>query len=138
MAARLGARATDAVHADGSALDFGPERDVNEMMKTSTSGAGETPERQCACPHCSGGAATRGERGQRVRVTLPISGWSCGGAEAQIVEAALAKVPGVVHAYVNPATEMAYADYDSCACDAEALRRAVAAVGLRAGVPGFR
>jgi hypothetical protein len=102
--------------------------------------ARETP--CCACECCAGGGESATgdgqvqDQGQRVRVTLPLFGLGCG-TEAPIVERALVKVPGVVHA-VNPATEMAYVDYHSCACNAEALRDAVAAVGLRAGVPGFR
>ena len=91
----------------------------------------------CACECCSGGSESVAGPGQRVRVTLPIFGLGCG-TEAPIVERALVKVPGVVHAYVNPATEMAYVDYHSCACNAEGLQDAVASVGLRAGVPGFR
>ena len=99
--------------------------------------ARDAPCCECECCTAGGRAATGDGQSQRVRVTLPIFGLGCG-TEAPTVERALARVPGVLHAYVSSATEMAYVDYKSCSCNAEALRQAVTSVGLRAGVPGFR
>ena len=45
------------------------------------------------------------------RVTLPISGLTCGGGGALSVERALQALPGVIRVYVNPAMEMAYVEY---------------------------
>jgi cation transport ATPase len=46
------------------------------------------------------------------RITLPIYNLGCGGGEAVGIEQALAQAPGVVYAYVNPLTEMAYVEFD--------------------------
>ncbi len=46
------------------------------------------------------------------RVTLPITDLGCAGSGAIIVERALLHIPGVSRAYVNPATEMAYVEFD--------------------------
>jgi copper chaperone CopZ len=72
------------------------------------------------------------------RVTVPIFGLGCGGSGAETVERALERTPGVRHAYVNPATEMAYVEYDACACGVEALKEAVRRAGLRPGHPALR
>jgi len=45
------------------------------------------------------------------RVVLPIL-MACAGGDASTVERLIGKLPGVLHAYVNPATENAYVDYD--------------------------
>ena len=72
------------------------------------------------------------------RLTMAIYGLSCGGGGALAVERALAKLPGVVRVYVNPATEMAYVEYDPARLRWEQLVAAVEAVGFRAGEPSFR
>jgi len=46
------------------------------------------------------------------RITLPIYNLGCGGGGSLMIERALTKTPGVMQAYVNPATEMAYVVYD--------------------------
>ena len=46
------------------------------------------------------------------RITLPIEDLNCEGGGVLIVERALARTAGVVQVYVNPATEMAYVEYD--------------------------
>ncbi|HEX2911011.1 MAG TPA: heavy metal-associated domain-containing protein [Chloroflexia bacterium] len=76
---------------------------------------------------------TRGEAtAQKQRVTLPISGLSCGGGGTLIVERALLKVPGVLRAYVNPCTEMAYVEFDPTLCNPYLLMAAVKKAGFKA------
>ncbi len=74
----------------------------------------------------------------RVRVTMPIEGLSCGGGGALVVERALAKLPGVVRVYVNPATETAYVEYDPTRLTRRQLMAAVESAGFRAGEPTIR
>lgn len=69
----------------------------------------------------------------RKNVTLPIEGFGCLGGGALVVERALLHVPGVVRAYVNAATEMAYVRFDADRCSLNALREAVARAGFHAG-----
>jgi copper chaperone CopZ len=71
-------------------------------------------------------------------VTLEIIGFGCGGGGALTVERALARIPGVIHAYVNPTTETAYVEYDTSLVDPEILAEIVEQVGFRAGVPILR
>ncbi len=72
------------------------------------------------------------------RITLAIYGLACGGGGALSVERALARTPGVVRAYVNPATEMAYVEYDPSATNQESLSAAVEGAGFHAGEPNPR
>jgi cation transport ATPase len=69
------------------------------------------------------------------RATLEIEGLGCGGGGALIAERALARMKGVRRAYVNPATEMAYVEYEPDQVDPSTLVRAVEATGLRASTP---
>ena len=69
------------------------------------------------------------------RVTLEIFGFGCGGGGALIVERALARVRGVVRAYVNPATETAYVEFDPEVVGSDQLHAAVEHAGFRAGTP---
>ena len=75
---------------------------------------------------------------KKQHVTLPIDDLSCGGGGALIVERALARSPGVTQVYVNPATEMAYIEYDSTVSDLARLVEAVRHAGFRAGEPILR
>lgn len=70
-------------------------------------------------------------RRQTERLTLAISGFACGGGGSLVAERAIAKVPGVVHVYVNPATEMAYIEYDPQLMEMTNLTSAVERTGLR-------
>jgi cation transport ATPase len=64
---------------------------------------------------------------------VPVHGLGCGGAGATTIERALMITPGVLRAYVNPATETAYVDYDPAETDASALVHAIERTGYRAG-----
>lgn len=72
------------------------------------------------------------------RMTLPIYHLSCGGSGVLIVQRALARTAGVQHVYVNPATEMAYVEYDPAQADLTRLIQAVEHAGFCAGVPSLR
>lgn len=72
------------------------------------------------------------------RMTIPIEGLSCGGGGSLQVERALSRLSGVVYAYVNPATEMAYVEYDPEQVDNERLVKVAERAGFRAGVPNLR
>lgn len=72
------------------------------------------------------------------RLTIAIYGLGCGGGGALTVERALAKLPGVVRVHINPATEMAYVEYDSARLRWEQVAAAIEAVGFRAGEPTVR
>ncbi len=72
------------------------------------------------------------------RITLPIVDLSSGGGGVLIIEHALARTQGVVHVYVNPATEMAYIEYDPALSDPDPLMKVVEHSGFHAGKPGLR
>jgi copper chaperone CopZ len=74
-------------------------------------------------------------RVETVRMILTILGLGCGGSGALAVERALVRTPGVIHAYANPATEMAYVEFDPSQCDVETLVRAVRRAGFRVSDP---
>ena len=63
------------------------------------------------------------------RVTLPIYNLGCGGGGALTIERALAKSPGVLEAYVNPLTEMAYVVYDPVLADTGQFARVIDQLG---------
>ncbi len=63
-------------------------------------------------------------------ITLPIYNLSCGGGGSLTVERVLARTPGVVEVYVNPATEMAYIRYDPALCDPEQLTAVIKRAGF--------
>jgi Cu+-exporting ATPase len=67
------------------------------------------------------------------RITLAIDGLNCGGGGALEVERALARVAGVVRAYVNPLTERAYIDCDRVISPTD-LQAAVRRAGYQAGI----
>ncbi|MCC7368782.1 MAG: heavy-metal-associated domain-containing protein [Chloroflexi bacterium] len=69
------------------------------------------------------------------RVTLAIYGLSCGGGGALGVERALEGTPGVLRAYVNPLTEMAYVELDPGSTTHDRLVAAVRHAGFDASAP---
>ncbi|HXH25527.1 MAG TPA: heavy metal-associated domain-containing protein [Vicinamibacterales bacterium] len=71
----------------------------------------------------------------KCRVLIPVYGLGCGGGGATTVERELAATEGVLRVYVNPATEIAYVDYDPAEVDPSSLARAVEKAGYRAGHP---
>lgn len=72
------------------------------------------------------------------RITLPIDNLGCGGGGALTVEHALARLPGVARVYVNPATEMAYIEFDPAVTGPRHFIDALTRVGFRAGQPSVR
>ena len=72
------------------------------------------------------------------RVTMAIYDLGCWGSGALIVERALARAPGVIRVYANPATEMAYIEYDPALISPAQLIAAVERAGFRAGEPTMR
>lgn len=72
------------------------------------------------------------------RVAIPLYGLGCGGGGVLTVERALHRVAGVRNAYANPATEMAYVEYDPDLCSPARLVIAINGTGLRAGAPIMR
>lgn len=78
-------------------------------------------------------ASPRTRVSESERVTIPISGFACGGGGALTAERALARLPGVIRVYVNPATEMAYVEFDPALATPDQLVGAIDGVGFRAG-----
>lgn len=66
------------------------------------------------------------------RVTLPVYNLGCAGGGALTVERVLQQTPGVGYVYVNPATEMAYVEYDPSQVETDALTTAIESVGFGA------
>jgi hypothetical protein len=69
------------------------------------------------------------------RATIQIRDPVCAGAGTSAIQSALMRIPGVLDAYVNPLTDIAYIDYDPTRCTPAELTKALAAEGLRSGVP---
>jgi len=68
----------------------------------------------------------------RRRLTLGVTGLKRRDDEALKAEQALYQIPGVIHAYVNPATEMAYIEYDPALTGERDLAEAIDSAGFRA------
>ncbi len=69
------------------------------------------------------------------RVTIPIYGLGCGGGGSLTIERALAKETGITRVTVNPATEMAYVEYDPAVTRDDQIVAVVRRVGFDTGVP---
>ena len=72
------------------------------------------------------------------RLTLPLFGLACGGGGALTIERVLARIDGVRRAYVNPATEMAYVEYDPERAGPPLFTAAIEGLGFKVGEPGRR
>ncbi len=72
------------------------------------------------------------------RVTMAIHDLGCGGGGSLTIERALVHLEGVVQAYVNPATEMAYVEYDPALVGPGTLVATVEGLGFHAGHPSER
>ncbi len=72
------------------------------------------------------------------RITIPIYGLGSGGGGSSTIERALAKEIGITRATVNPATEMAYVEYDPAVTHGEQIVAVVRRVGFDTGVPTRR
>lgn len=72
------------------------------------------------------------------RITMAILGLACGGGGALTVEQSLSRETGVLYVHVNPATEMAYVEYDPRRVDAGRLAAAVTRVGFRTAEVSYR
>lgn len=81
---------------------------------------------------------SRGTTMHIVRITVPIFGLGCGGGGALTVERCLATTPGVLRAYVNPLTEMAYVEYDASVVGPRQVADAIERTGFRAGESSVR
>jgi len=60
---------------------------------------------------------------------LPLTELGCGGGGALTIERQLSHMPGVMHVYVNPLTEMAYIEYDPTRCSPAELTAAIRRAG---------
>lgn len=65
-------------------------------------------------------------------VSIPVPGVACAG---HSVERALSRLPGVVSAYVNGATEVAEIEFDDERVSVERLCDSIRGCGFHAGVP---
>src|SRR5262245_46544483 len=65
-------------------------------------------------------------------ITIPIYNLGFGGGGSLTIERALRRAPGVAHAHVNPATEMAYVDYDAALVGPTQLRAIIDDMGYGA------
>lgn len=66
---------------------------------------------------------------------IPVYARGSGGTGATLVGCELAATDGVLSAYLNPATETAYVDFDPTEADDWSLVRAIERAGYRAGRP---
>lgn len=76
-------------------------------------------------------------KAKTLHVTIEIFGLNCAG-EAARLERTLEKVAGVVLAYVNAATEMAYVEYQVAECNCDQLVETIKQSGFEAGSPKCR
>jgi P-type Cu+ transporter len=69
----------------------------------------------------------------RARCVIPLG--NVAGCESRTVEKVIERVPGVADAYVNPAIDQAYIDYDPARTDPPTLARAIERAGYHCGTP---
>lgn len=61
--------------------------------------------------------------------TVPLQSLGCGSTGRPVIERGLRELPGVIEAWVNPMTEMAYVEFDPAQCCEEDVSAAVRATG---------
>jgi copper chaperone CopZ len=69
------------------------------------------------------------------RTRIAIAGLGCGADGASGLERELAAIDGVLDVSVNPATDMAYLEFDAGRTDQWALARVIAEEGYQPGRP---
>lgn len=69
---------------------------------------------------------------KRKTTTVMLDDMGCAAGSAHSIESVLSRVHGVMRAYVNPVTEMAYVEFDADRCTETDLIRAAASLGIRA------
>jgi copper chaperone CopZ len=69
---------------------------------------------------------------KRKKTTVMLDDMACAAGSAHSIESVLARVPGVLRAYVNPVTEMAYIEFDADRCTETDIVRAAESLGIRA------
>jgi copper chaperone CopZ len=72
------------------------------------------------------------------RLAVPIFGLERDKRGAAAIECALVQVPGVAHATVNAALEMAYVAFDPAVCKPDRVVAAIHRAGFVAGRPHLR
>jgi len=66
---------------------------------------------------------------------IPVLGLGCGAGGMGVIERALAKQPGIVTAYGNPATETLYVVYDPARVCVVDIRRVIEQAGYTPAPP---
>ena len=61
--------------------------------------------------------------------TVPLQSMGCASGGRAAIEQALLDIPGVLRAYVNPVTEMAYVEFDPALSDAQVIGAAIRQTG---------
>ncbi len=71
-------------------------------------------------------------------LAVPLFGLGCGAGGTLQLEAVLMHEPGVLCAYVNPATEQVYVTYDPAVVGPQGIMEAIRRAGFRASEPVAR
>lgn len=73
---------------------------------------------------------TQDKARQTQRLALPLYNLGCSSGDALTIERILARQPGVIEFYANPATEVAYIAYDPALTDPDQLKVVVQHAGF--------
>lgn len=73
---------------------------------------------------------TQDKARQTQRLELPLYNLGCSSGDALTIERILARQPGVVEVYANPATETAYIEYDPALTNEEQLTGVIKRAGF--------
>ena len=69
---------------------------------------------------------------RRKTTTVVLDSLKCAGGSAHSIESVLARVPGVLRAYVNPVVEMAFVEFDADRCTEADIAGAASSLGVHA------